>query len=88
MISDAPIETLARRIAVAAVVLATCCLPSVSMAQATCDPATSAVGPHLSHTRASFARGPLACIECHAPVCTANQAENIVFGELARKDVF
>ena len=81
MIRAAAIAALARR-PLAAVALSTCLLASHAFAQTTCQ----TLGAHLSHTRASFARGPLGCVECHAPVCTPNQATNIVFGALARKD--
>jgi len=49
----------------------------------TCDPATSAVGAHLVHTRVSFARGAMDCIECHAPACTPAPVPPVVFGALA-----
>jgi predicted CxxxxCH...CXXCH cytochrome family protein len=74
---------LARRVTVAAAVLSACCFAPAALAQATCDPATSALGAHLSHTRDNFARSALGCVECHAPVCTPNQASNVVFGALA-----
>lgn len=84
MIRDAAIVSTAGRTTLAAVALSLCCLAPDALAQGTCDPTTAAIGAHLSHTRASFARGPLACVECHAPVCAPSQAENIVFGALAR----
>jgi predicted CxxxxCH...CXXCH cytochrome family protein len=72
------------RAAAWAIALSTSGLLGAATARAqTCDPATSAVGAHLSHTRASFARSALACTECHAPVCTPAQTSNVVFGALA-----
>lgn len=82
MIRSVAIRKLAPRV-IAGAVLATCWLATSPVAEAqTCDPATSAVGAHLSHTRDSFARTALACTECHAPVC-APDASGVVFGPLA-----
>lgn len=83
MIRYAAIRKLAARAVACAAVLSACWLGAAAPAQAqTCDPATSAVGAHLSHTRPSFARAALDCAECHAPVC-APGASGVVFGALA-----
>jgi predicted CxxxxCH...CXXCH cytochrome family protein len=82
VIRYAAIRKLARAVACAAA-LGAGWLGAAAPARAqTCDPATSAVGAHLSHTRASFARAALDCTECHAPVC-APGASGVVFGPLA-----
>ena len=83
MIRDAAAVSSRRPIVLASVVLAAWCLAPTARAQTTCDPATSALGAHLSHTRDSFARSALACTECHAPVCMPDQTSNVVFGALA-----
>jgi predicted CxxxxCH...CXXCH cytochrome family protein len=48
-----------------------------------CDPATSGIGAHPSHTKAGFARDALACTECHPAVCSPEQTTPIAFGALA-----
>ncbi len=57
--------------------------PAPAGAQTTCDPAASALGAHLSHTRDSRSRRALACTECHPAVCTPSQPSSVVFGALA-----
>lgn len=57
--------------------------PAASPRAQTCDPASSAVGAHQSHTRDSFARLAVDCVECHAPACTPAPASPVVFGALA-----
>ncbi|MBI5070767.1 MAG: CxxxxCH/CxxCH domain-containing protein [Deltaproteobacteria bacterium] len=86
MIRDAAIHLPAGRALLSAAILVLTCHAPSARAQAACDPATSALGAHLSHSRDSFARTALACTECHAPVCATNQAETLLFGALARKD--
>src|SRR5512133_2998126 len=51
---------------------------------ATCDMNAPGFGAHLSHS-GTAARGPISCLECHAP-CAPAPAAAVAFGGLARAD--
>jgi predicted CxxxxCH...CXXCH cytochrome family protein len=83
-----PLSALARAVGTTAIIpvsmLASLLAATPALAQTTCDPATSPLGAHRSHTVANKALGALSCAECHPPACTAGPP-TVVFGELASR---
>jgi predicted CxxxxCH...CXXCH cytochrome family protein len=81
---DAAIVLLARRAALPTLALGSIMVAAAAMAQnAVCDPVTSALGAHPSHTQSSPAHTAFACTECHPPACSASPTATVSFAALA-----